>query len=436
MKRRILAILLSSAMLTGLAAGCSSGNSENESESTDDSGTITLTWQSWDPVSKYQPVIDAYKEVNPNVTINYEQVSDYETKINTEAAGNALPDLISCKVGNTQMFADAGILEEIDYDELKKDTDYNFDDFWETTLNYAVYNGKAYGVPVDGGNYAWVYNKNMFDKLNITVPEEGFTWDEFKDVCQQIMANKEELGVDYATLINDYGLKTLLPYMWQNGVEYTNSDETKCNLDDPKTVVAVEYIQSLVDEGLIPAIEKLDEGSFPIVGMLNSGSIAMGRVALWEALKLEDNDVLDWEIMHSPYGNNGDKGEVLYVNSLGIASTSQNKEAALDFIKYITGEEGLKILLENTSDPQIAVRKSLKESSISQFDPSKNAGIFIDALDYCKWIPNVLSENDQLDAASRQLDRIWYDKEDAAVALEDLAEEINEMLEADAAENK
>ena len=33
------------------------------------------------------------------------------------------------------------------------------------------------------------------------------------------MANKEELGVDYATLINDYGLKTLLPYMWQNGVE-------------------------------------------------------------------------------------------------------------------------------------------------------------------------------------------------------------------------
>ena len=36
--------------------------------------------------------------------------------------------------------------------------------------------------PVDGGNYAWIYNKNMFDKLNITVPEEGFTWDEFKDV--------------------------------------------------------------------------------------------------------------------------------------------------------------------------------------------------------------------------------------------------------------
>ena len=164
------------------------------------------------------------------------------------------------------------------------------------------------------------------------------------------------------------------------------------------------------------------------MGMLNSGSIAMGRVALWEALKLEDSETLDWGIMHAPRGNDGTKGEVLYVNTISISSTSENKEAAMDFMKFATSEEGLRILLENTTDPQIAVRKSLKDVSVSQFATEKNAGIFVDALEYCKWMPNVLTVNEQMDAASRQLDRIWYSGEDVETVLRDLAAEVNELL--------
>ena len=439
MKKRAFSLFMAALLAVSMLTACGgekepSGNpagtpGESGQTGTEDTGDkLVLTWQSWDPVSKYQPVLDAYKEVNPDVVINYEQISDYETKINTEAAGDALPDLLSCKVGNTQMFAEAGILEEINPEELKADASYNFGDFWETTLDYATYKGKMYGIPVDGGNYAWVYNKKIFEKLDLEVPEEGYTWDEFLDTCKLIMEHKEETGVNYATLINDYGIKTLLPYMWQNGVEYTNGDDTVSNLDAPQTVEAVKYIQELVDAGVIPPIEKLDEGSFPIVGMLNSGAIAMGRVALWEALKLEDSETLDWGIMHAPRGNDGTKGEVLYVNTISISSTSENKEAAMDFIKFATSEEGLRILLENTTDPQIAVRKSLKDVSVSQFAAEKNAGIFVDALEYCKWMPNVLTVNEQMDAASRQLDRIWYSGEDEETVLEDLAAEVNELL--------
>ena len=78
--------------------------------------------------------------------------------------------------------------------------------------------------------------------------------------------------------------------------------------------------------------------------------------------------------MHAPRGNDGTKGEVLYVNTISISSTSENKEAAMDFMKFATSEEGLRILLENTTDPQIAVRKSLKDVSVSQFATEKNAG--------------------------------------------------------------
>lgn len=332
-------------------------------------------------------------------------------------------------MGYTQAFADAGILEEVDIEELKSDENFDFNDFWETTLNYATYEDKYYGLPVDGENYAWAYNKKMFDQLGIEVPEDGYTWDEFLTVCQQLMEHKDELGIDYATLVNDYGMKTVLPYIWQNGVEYAKDDMSGCNLDDPKAIEAVQFLVNLYDKyKVIPPMEKLDEGSLPIVGMLNSGSIAMGRVALWEALKLEDNDKLEWQLMPAPYGNNGDKGEVLYVNTLSVASSTEQKEQALDFMKFITGKEGLKIYLENTSDPQISVRKSLKDVSIAPFDSTKNAGVFVDELEYCKWMPSVLSVNDQLDAANRQLDRIYYDGEPVDSVMKDLAKEIDKLF--------
>lgn len=405
---------------------------KNNAESTTDGEDITLVWQSWDPVSKYQPVIDAYETEHPNVKIEYQQVSDYLTKIFTEAASDELPDLLACQVGYTQEFADAGVLEEINIEDLKADADYDFEDFWETTLDYAMYNGKYYGLPVDGGNYAWVYNKKIFEQLNIEVPEEGYSWEEFAKVCQTIMENKDSVGVNYATLVNDYGLKTILPYIWQNGCEYLSEDEKTSNLDAPKAVEAVQYIKDLYDKyGVMAPMEKLDEGSLPIVGMLNSGAIAMGRVALWEALKLEDSDILDWQLMHAPHGNEGGKGEVLYVNTLSITSTCEQKEAALDFLKFVTSKEGLKVFLENTSDPQISVRKSLKDVSIAPFEKSKNAGIFVDALEYCKWLPNVLSVNDQITAVGRQLDRIWYDGEPVEDVMKDMAQEINDIIAAE-----
>ncbi|WP_343248340.1 sugar ABC transporter substrate-binding protein [Diplocloster hominis] len=441
-----MALLLVTAMAAAALMGCgdkkagdtndattgneSASNQEASAETKGESGDqLTLVWQSWDPVSKYQPVIDAYEKQNPNIKIEYQQVSDYMTKIFTEAASDELPDLLACQVGYTQEFADAGVLEEIQVEDLKADADYEFDDFWETTLDYAMYDGKYYGLPVDGGNYAWVYNKKIFDQLGITVPEEGFSWDEFVEVSKQIMEKKDEVGVNYATLVNDYGLKTILPYIWQNGSEYLNADGTASLLDDQKVIDAIQYIKDLYDvHKVMPTMEKLDEGSLPIVGMLNSGSIAMGRVALWEALKLEDSDKLDWQLMHAPHGNDGSKGEVLYVNTLSVASTSEHKEEAMDFLKFVTSKEGLKVFLENTSDPQISVRKSLKEVSIAPFDSSKNAGIFVDALEYCKWMPNILSVNDQITAVGRQLDRIWYDNEPAAEVMKDAVEEVNGLL--------
>lgn len=413
--KKTLSMFILAALLLSLAVGAAAE-------------PVTIVFQSWDPQSKYQPVLDAYHAMQSDIVVEYEQLPDYLTKIYTEAAAGELPDLISCQVGYTQEFADAGIIEEMDVEALKADADFNFADFWETTLDYASYEGKLYGLPVDGGNYVWVYNKKMLDEAGITVPEQGFSWDELVDVLKKLTVRDESGKVTrYATMFNDLGLKNYLPYIWQNGAEYLNADGSACMLDDPAAVEAIQWVKDLsAVHDVMPSFEKQNEGTLPIVGMLNSGAIAMGRVALWESLQLQDSDILEWMIMPAPY--NKTRGEILYVNTLSIATTSEKKEAALDFLKFICSEEGERILLEKTSDPQIACRKALKDVAISPLPEGKNAIIYMDSLDYCKWMPNVLTVNEQLDIATRELDRIWYAGEDVATVMKDITQQINALL--------
>jgi ABC-type glycerol-3-phosphate transport system substrate-binding protein len=394
-----------------------------------ENGSTVLTWQSWDPYEKYRPVIDAYQAKNPDVKIEYQQVADYLTKIFTEASAHELPDLIACQVGYTQAFADAGILLEIDPDELSSKPGYQYDDFWETTVDYAMYEGKLYGLPVDGGNYAYVYNKKIFDELGITVPENGFSWEEFVEVGKKlIIKNSNGTIARYGTMMNDLGLKTYLPAIWQNGGKYLNDTGTRSLLGETPVIEAIQWIKSLyTTEGIMPPLEKLNEGTLPIVGMLNSGTIGMGRVALWESLKLTDNDILEWQVMHAPYGKGG-RGEVLYVNTLSISSTCKQKEKAMDFLLFVTSEEGQRIFLENTSDPQIASRRSLKNVAIAPLPEGKNAVIFMDALDYCQWIPNILTVNEQLETVTQELDRIWYNNEDIPPVMKEAAKKVDSLL--------
>jgi ABC-type glycerol-3-phosphate transport system substrate-binding protein len=56
----------------------------------------------------------------------------------------------------------------------------------EAAAAEVTFNGKQYAVPYHYSNWGIIYNKNVFEELNIAVPE---TWTEFMDVCEKIEAS-------------------------------------------------------------------------------------------------------------------------------------------------------------------------------------------------------------------------------------------------------
>lgn len=429
-----LALVLGLLMALALFSGCASGAAEEApeaagTEDTADGEEVVLTWQSYDSIDKYQGVIDAYEAQNPQVKIEFEQVADYTTKLLTEAASGDLPDLVNTNTGTTQVLGEAGVLKEMDIEAIQADADYDFADFWETAALYCTDGGKWYSLPLDGGNYGWVYNKKMFDQCGIEVPEGGFTWSQFEDACKTLLENKDTLGIQYPTIFNDLSssIDMMYPLITQAGGSYLADDGT-CAWNSEAAVAAFGWVQGLVEAGYIPPIEKLGDGYDALITKFNAGEIAMCRVALWNSLYLEDSDAVEWVVMDAPKGDGGSQAEVLFLNGIGISNTSANAEQALDFIMFLTSPEGLELYLGTSASPQTAVRRSQSGLSVAMFDESKNMQVFNTSLDYCGYVELTNTFSEQQDTITQSFDEIWYNGADVQSTLDSLVESVNALL--------
>ena len=88
MKKKVIALVLTAYMVPVVSVGSGVDVIGCKGDSGD---KITLNWQSYDSYDKYQKVVEAFEKENPDIEINFEEVSDYATKILTEATAGDLP---------------------------------------------------------------------------------------------------------------------------------------------------------------------------------------------------------------------------------------------------------------------------------------------------------------------------------------------------------
>ena len=411
-------------VLAALLIVAPSATAGGSSEKT--TGNVTLTWAGWDPISKYQPLIDQYAKNKPSVTIQYTSYPDYKTKMLTSAASGTLPDILGIGTGYVLDFGAAGILKEVG-PALKDDPSYDFNDIWPSALPFITYNGKIYAAPSDGGTYAMVYNKKMFDAAGVPYPTDKWTWADFLAAAKKLTITQGG-KTRYATFVLANGFDGMYGYVRQNGGDIFNADHTKSMLDQPAAWQAMQWVKDLDTKyHVAPPIESTSNIPLPIASMINSGTIAMGRVGMWETHVLKDSDILDWAATPMPAGVAG-HSEILYLNGLGVAASSKVGNDAVDFLKFATSKTGEEILLRHTSDPQIAVRKSLKEVAISSFEAKRNAGAWIDAMAYSQYYPLIPKLSEVIGVADREMSKALIEGQPAQQVFATIAADQNAVL--------
>ncbi|MUG47669.1 ABC transporter substrate-binding protein [Paenibacillus woosongensis] len=366
--RKWLGITLAAVLLLSMLAGCSGNNGGKNANVTEPPATnnngnaanessanpVTLKWALWDweATAYYQPLIDAYKAKNPNVTIEYVDLgsTDYMTMLSTQLSGGADLDILTVK----DIPGYANLVKQNHLEPLKKYMSEQGIDvsLYGGTVEQIQMNDEVYALPFRSDFWLIYYNKDLFDQAGVPYPTNDMTLEQYDELARKMTSgsgSNKVYGAHYHT--------------WRSAVQLFGI------LDGQHTVVDGEYdflkptyerILKQQEDGIVMDYATLKTSSTHYSGVFYNNSVAMMNMGSWfiatqiEKVKSGESQATNWGIVKYPHPEGVEPGTTLgTITSLAVNKKSANKEAALDFMKFVTGEEGAAVIAATGTIPAI-----------------------------------------------------------------------------------
>ena len=237
-----------------------------------------------------------FEAANANIDLVVDVVSwnDIYTVVNTRIANGEAPDLLNID-GFADYQADGLLLPASDW--VSEET---YAKFFPSFLDQSVVDGVVWAVPDLASARALYYNADILAAAGVEVPT---TWEELKAACAAIKAYDAEIypwGVDMTT---DEGQACFAYYAWNNAGGFVDA-EGNWNLNSAENVEAVEFIVSMVKEGLTNT-DPTTETRYDLQEMFASGKVAMMVGPNQISKYCEANGGINYGIASLP--TNGDK---------------------------------------------------------------------------------------------------------------------------------
>jgi len=321
---------------------------------------ITLTMTAWDidATPYWQAVIDAYEAQNPNVKVEMVEISsqEYQDKVNIMLSGGDDTDIITVKdiPGYSAMLTRGQIIPLNAY--IERD---NLDlSKFSGAAEQLTYEGSIYALPFRSDIWILFYNKDLFDAAGVPYPTNEMTWAKFDEVARQMTSGS---GADKV-----YGAHF---HTWRSTVELATVQDGK------NTVISTDYsfmkpmydmVIAMQDDGIIMDYGELKAGSVHYSGVFKNQQIAMLPMGSWwiggmiNAVNSGEAD-FNWDVVKYPVPEGVAPGTTAgTLTSLAINANSDAKDAAWDFIKFYSGEEGAKALAATGNLPAVRTPEVLE----------------------------------------------------------------------------
>ncbi len=146
---------------------------------------VKLVMGSWraDDVEQMKGLLAEYSKTHPNVIIEFKPTNppDYNATLRLQLTSGTGPDLMYARSYATglQLFNDGFFADVSSIPGLKENFTEGARSPWMTA------DGKSFAIPFVAVSHGVYYNKDIFNKLGISIPE---TWEDFLKVCDKIKA--------------------------------------------------------------------------------------------------------------------------------------------------------------------------------------------------------------------------------------------------------
>ena len=344
MKKKIVSVLLVAAMAVSLFTGCGSKSDSKKSDSKSGEKTLEVwvpplddaTEKNWGDLLK-----DWEKENDCKVNLTVIPWDKYEETYTTALNSGEGPDVGYMYNEMFPTYIDAGAVEDMSSyvtDEDKKEYKY--------LSNGNMMDGQ-YGWPlVTGVPFVLYYNEDILNALGEKAPE---TWDDFARICQEATKDTDgdgkvdQYGFACGMNTSDIGAMQILnayyySALWQNGGQVYNDDLKSVSFADEAGKEAVTWLKGLTSYMNEDFMSLSWSDAFSNVFGAGKAAFGITRSSQTDGTTFaETYPDLNWNFVTSL--KNKDFGTFGATDCLTLMSACEDKDLAMDFIKYVTGSE-------------------------------------------------------------------------------------------------
>lgn len=284
-------------------------------------------------------------------------------KLMTAIVGGVPPDVVSQDRFTISDWAARGAFRSLDdLIARDKDIDPEFtptpDQYYPSVWAEASYGGKVYGIPLAADNRVLYYNRAIFRKKASQLRAAGLdpdraprTWSETLAYSKVLTEFNPDGTLKVAGFLPNFGNSWLYMFGFQMNAPFLNEDGTKCTLNNPRMIKAVQFMKDGYD--LVGGMEQADRFQSTFRGAENdpflAGQVAMiinGDWVLSGYFRYKPNH--DFAVAPAPVPDDRfyQRGEFAQEKdkfitwaggfSFAIPRGARNEEAAWKFIKWMT----------------------------------------------------------------------------------------------------
>ncbi len=304
------------------------------------SGTVTLAFylasEEWTKTFKKR-VVEVFQKKQPKIKLNVQvrPGQDYFTKLQTQFAGGAGPDVTVANMDWTVPAASRGMFVNVkpymDRDGIvQSDYWYPFDREWG-------WQGGIYAVLLYAGGQVTYINKDLLKQAGLDFPKPDWTWDDLVEYGRKLTdPKKQQWGITFDAITPPYWSAA---FIQEHGGSVLNSAKDKCTLTSPEAQQALQFLADLIfKHKVMPNPSAMQGQENPFL----TGKVGIMFGGTWEETAIRQSG-FDWDFAHMPLDPQTKKRSVQEgSNGWAMLSTTKNKEASWEVMKFLVGPDGQK----------------------------------------------------------------------------------------------
>ena len=293
-------------------------------------------------IDAMETVINNFNAANPGIKVNFVQVPDTATVLQSRAQLNEMPDMFGCTTGNMfELMFEDGIIMDLTGQEFLSSVE-------PSSLEMSTYNGKNWRLPYSLSCYGLYVRTDIFEEQGLALPT---TWDELMDVCEKLTAaGITPFALPDKTMVYQR-MERMMSFMSEDDTEFKQIAAGELEAKDSKLLQNYANASLQIVNYMTP--ESLGAEYTESYQQLIAGQAAMTINGGWSLATLKDYDP-DIKVALIPMPNpTGEESKVVVSidTNFCISSSTKHPEECLKFFEYLAQPEVAQVYANKEGSP-------------------------------------------------------------------------------------